>query len=142
MRTKDEQKQYYQDNKERINEKNKKYKEAHKEEIREKSKKYYKKYYENNKEKIAIKSRKWHRKRLYGVTQEEFDCMLVNQENKCAICRRHLDKPFVDHDHTTKKVRELLCGLCNAFIGQAREDSIILMSAIQYLKKHKEQNNV
>jgi|ERR1700733_4166403 len=94
------------------------------------------KAYPANKEKQ--KSSK--RKSLYRITQSSFDAMLADQDNKCAICRSRLEVPFVDHDHTTKKVRELLCRFCNAFIGLAKEDPVILLGAVQYLKKHKETN--
>ena len=75
----------------------------------------------------------------YGLTLEEFDQILISQNNKCAICKS--DNPggrgtfHVDHNHTTGQVRGLLCHWCNFMIGQCKEDPEILRSGIDYLKK-------
>ena len=45
---------------------------------------------------------------------------------------------FIDHDHTTKKVRGLLCLWCNTVIGFAKDNIETLKNAITYLKKHKQ----
>ena len=44
----------------------------------------------------------------------------------------------VDHDHTTGKVRELLCHNCNRALGLLQENVEIIQSALDYLNKHKE----
>ena len=78
----------------------------------------------------------------FGLTTEAFSEMLERQGGKCAICQTsnfnfsHGKRPHVDHDHTTGKVRGLLCGKCNVALGHARDDVKILESAINYLKKH------
>jgi hypothetical protein len=61
----------------------------------------------------------------YGVTPERYAEMLMQQEGKCAICKRdnpnngYTNKHFdVDHCHRTGKVRGLLCRQCNAMLGQ------------------------
>lgn len=83
-----------------------------------------------------------HRLRKYGVTREEFDRMLKEQDGKCAICKtfepgpRALSTLQVDHDHETGKVRGLLCQACNTLIGKAREDVTILMAAALYLTRN------
>jgi hypothetical protein len=81
-------------------------------------------------------------KRRYGVTTEWFDRCLHEQAGGCAICSKPFgDKkpnlPCVDHNHGTKKVRGLLCMKCNAVIGHANEDIIILQNAISYLNNNK-----
>lgn len=57
---------------------------------------------------------------LYGITLDDFNVMLKEQNDRCAIC--HTNVPggpgspgsfAVDHDHTTGKVRGLLCARCN-----------------------------
>lgn len=80
-------------------------------------------------------------KRMYGITLEQHDQMLKDQDYKCAICKT--DKPDgtgnqfnVDHCHTTGKVRGLLCWSCNSFIGYSKENIPSLESAISYLKLH------
>lgn len=63
------------------------------------------------------KSRKDSRlKRLFNISSEMWDAMFWLQGGKCAICQKLFDNPrdiHVDHDHDTKKVRGLLCLLCN-----------------------------
>jgi hypothetical protein len=92
------------------------------------------------------RTRQWHSKRYYylkykyGITEQQYDEMLKLQDNKCAICgssstkdkKRH--RLMVDHCHTTKKVRGLLCSSCNKAIGLMSDSPKILMSAIKYLK--------
>jgi hypothetical protein len=78
-------------------------------------------------------------KSQYGITMADFENKLKEQNNCCAICES--DKPggngnfYVDHNHTTGKVRGLLCHWCNFMIGQSREDINILKAGIKYLKK-------
>ncbi|NGZ94966.1 MAG: hypothetical protein CV089_02325 [Nitrospira sp. WS110] len=44
--------------------------------------------------------------------------MLETQHGVCAICQKRVQYHlFVDHDHSTGKVRGLLCGWCNAALG-------------------------
>jgi hypothetical protein len=76
----------------------------------------------------------------YGITVADYDAMYARQGGKCAICDTFKEKGklVVDHNHKTGKVRELLCHLCNAMIGCAREDIAILAAAAAYL--HREQH--
>ena len=87
---------------------------------------------------------KAHRKRdklklLYGISVDDYDEMLARQNGCCAICGSELiggQQTHIDHNHTTGKVRALLCGHCNRMLGQAREDPEILAKAIEYLQSH------
>lgn len=74
----------------------------------------------------------------YGITLEDYAAMLERQQGQCAICGTADEKLVVDHNHITGKVRSLLCHLCNALIGCAREDIAILVRAAAYL--HAEQH--
>lgn len=65
-----------------------------------------------------------HRRRAnlasFGLSPEHYDLMLEAQEGGCAICAGacKTGKPLaVDHDHTTGRVRALLCFICNARVG-------------------------
>jgi hypothetical protein len=79
-------------------------------------------------------------KKYYKITVEEYKSLLRKQRNRCAICRIKLSTPHVDHDHKTKKVRELLCRHCNHLLGNAKENINTLLRAINYLKKHRRKN--
>lgn len=84
-----------------------------------------------------------HRKRrTYGVTPERFADMLVEQANRCALCRNEFKDArdtHIDHDHTTGAVRALLCGECNMGLGKFLDSSSLLRAAAQYLDKHRAQ---
>lgn len=82
-------------------------------------------------------------KRTYGVTLKWYKEQYKNQKGLCAICNqegflmdpnRHRTKLVVDHNHTTKEVRGLLCHNCNRGIGLLQEDTSVLKSAINYLE--------
>lgn len=77
--------------------------------------------------------------RKYNITKSEYDNMVKEQNNKCAICnKKNLNRNLcVDHCHKTGKVRELLCDKCNTSIGKFNDDIELLEKAISYLKKHK-----
>lgn len=79
----------------------------------------------------------YQKKCKYGLSQEEYENLFVKQNNKCAICGREFDetlKAFVDHCHTTDKVRGLLCTNCNTLLGMARDSIEVLNNAIAYLQ--------
>jgi hypothetical protein len=69
----------------------------------------------------------------YGITLEDYRALLERQQGKCAICGVTEERLKVDHNHRTGKVRGLLCHLCNAMIGCAREEIAILASAAAHL---------
>ena len=71
-----------------------------------------------NPTKDQAKQRKTKLKMLYGITPEQYDAMFQAQGGVCKICGSPPDKKAlaVDHNHTTKKVRGLLCGRCNRIL--------------------------
>jgi hypothetical protein len=75
--------------------------------------------------------------RKYGLTEAHYTTMLERQGGGCAICGTK-DCPSgvrlaVDHDHSTGKVRGILCSPCNTAIGKLRDDTSLMQRAIQYL---------
>lgn len=72
-------------------------------------------------------------KALYGITIDDYETMFARQGGQCAICGRGDQKLVVDHHHATGRVRSLLCHLCNAMIGCAREQPEILQRGAAYL---------
>jgi len=85
--------------------------------------------------------RKSNRKRLYGLSDFDYNLLLETQKGLCGICKvpeRELAKRLhVDHDPVTNIVRGLLCHGCNTGLGLLREDVDILIYAVEYLKKSK-----
>ena len=91
------------------------------------------------------KRKNYHLKRLYGITLEEYKEKLANQGEGCAICGVKIPGGngthfYVDHNHTTGQVRDLLCHNCNFVIGYAKEDIDILKAVINYLEIWGEQS--
>jgi hypothetical protein len=82
-------------------------------------------------------------KRMYGITQQDYDKMLLEQNNQCAICGttepkgRHTSNYFVvDHCHNSGKVRKLLCHNCNTALGLVGDNISTIEEMIKYLQKH------
>ena len=72
-------------------------------------------------------------KRKYGIGQADYECMLEEQNNSCAICQSG-GPLVVDHCHTTGTVRGLLCSSCNLGLGIFKDNVSTLKSAMEYLK--------
>lgn len=79
-----------------------------------------------------------------GLTQEQYDQMVADQDGLCAICDEPPtadDNPrtsvlHIDHDHATGKVRQLLCWRCNCGLGNFADDIDRMAAALAYLVKH------
>jgi hypothetical protein len=69
------------------------------------------------------------------MTVSEHEEMVNAQNGQCAICNERT-KLVIDHCHTTKKVRALLCDHCNKGLGFFSDKTELLKSAIAYLEKH------
>jgi len=82
-----------------------------------------------------------HLRYSYGITLTDYNTMLEQQQECCAICKRHESlfkrRLHVDHDHNTGKVRQLLCIDCNHLLGRAKDNINILLASIDYLNRHK-----
>lgn len=69
-------------------------------------------------------TREQHRLKKFGLTPEEFEKMLEDQDGLCGICAKKFnltgpnhERPQIDHDHNTGRVRGLLCFKCNVSLG-------------------------
>jgi hypothetical protein len=108
----------------------------------EKAKLSKKKWRQNNPIKVSLLKQK-HKLLKYGITIENYNEMLINQNNVCIICLRpetmtrgnKLQSFSVDHCHKTGKVRGLLCSKCNTAIGLFDDNPILVRSAMMYLLK-------
>lgn len=76
--------------------------------------------------------------RLYGLTQLEWDQMLIHQSGRCAICSVEFkgNGPHTDHSHKTGKVRELLCARCNSLTGQEETNPGLFKKILTYIESH------
>lgn len=87
-------------------------------------------------------------KRVFGLTRENYNEKLKNQNFVCAICEQPekslnsntgtLKLLAVDHCHKTNNIRGLLCWRCNGTLGKIEDNIELLQSMIDYLTKHKE----
>lgn len=101
-----------------------------------------KRYYEKHKEKIKERraGKRYNMPRLYGINSEEYATMLEEQLGVCAICSKPSEENthgrlYVDHCHSRKKVRGLLCNNCNVGLGKFKDDSEFLRKAAEYLNE-------
>ena len=80
---------------------------------------YRKRYKKANPIKRSLTVRKSNLKRLYGLTIEDYDGMLIAQNGVCAICKEGPSefRLAVDHNHETGAIRGLLCNSCNVRLG-------------------------
>jgi hypothetical protein len=77
-------------------------------------------------------------RKLYGITLEERDAMIVKQNNRCPVCLREFytaigTEPHTDHDHDSGWVRGIACENCNHALGSFHDDVDVMQRAIEYL---------
>lgn len=93
-------------------------------------------YYQRNKDKA--KNRMLIRN--YGITLDEYNEMLENQNGQCYICGKHhslqTKSLSVDHCHKTGNVRRLLCSNCNTSLGLLKEDIDRVKKMIRYIEEN------
>lgn len=100
------------------------------------------KIYDERRDKEVVREQAWQRR--YGITRDDYNKLLDEQEGKCAICstteigRKGHTHFHVDHCHTTGKVRGLLCDLCNRGLGYFKDSEETLTKAASYLEKYNE----
>ena len=68
------------------------------------------------------------------LSLEQFEELVAAQEGKCAICGVEPDLLYVDHDHVTGRVRELLCHSCNVLLGYGKDSADVLDLGVSYLE--------
>ena len=92
---------------------------------------------------MTLRPRESKLRSAYGITAEDYEVMAESQGFACAVCEEPDDRvseagvPMalsVDHDHSTGKVRSLLCHRCNTAIGLLRDDPNIVDRVAEYLR--------
>lgn len=119
------------------------YRERHGEAFRAAQREYRKKYAAT--EQGKKQRRKETLKHNYGITPEDYDKLLVEQNGLCAICganepgrgHQHFS---VDHDHETGVVRGLLCNNCNRGLGLLGDNIEGIKRALNYLQTTQEEH--
>ena len=119
-------------------------------ENKDKRKIYKKNYQEAHPEEFKLRKRNESLKKKYGITQVEYDVILIRQNYCCAICGRNQDnfkrQLAVDHIHVAgydelpikekpKYIRGLLCYTCNRQVG-ILENIFDLQKMIRYLDNY------
>jgi len=97
------------------------------------------KWNRENKERRKVIIQKNNYKKRYGLSVEQKQELIDNQDGKCAICTNDLKDTHdvcVDHCHKTNKIRGILCRKCNLGIGHLNDSIEILKSAQKYLEKY------
>jgi hypothetical protein len=97
-----------------------------------------------NPERTKRENRSTNIRRHRGMTEALFDRMFVEQQGRCGMCSQSMradgkkcaSSAHIDHNHTTGKVRELLCHRCNTGFGLFDEDVEVLSMAIAYALRH------
>lgn len=87
-----------------------------------------------------------HLQRKYNMDLGEYQTLYFSQKGRCLICTKEQKSLLttritkgkkevlvVDHNHSTGKVRGLLCQKCNQGIGLFEENCISLRNAISYI---------
>jgi hypothetical protein len=133
------QREYYADNREKVIEAQKIYSKLHPEVNRKARAKYRSKMGPLRTELEILRRRQ--------ITLERYHAMLVEQDDRCAICNRKenrksrnggITRLCIDHCHETNAVRGLLCHSCNTAIGKLEDNLELILKAHDYVKYHKE----
>ena len=83
-----------------------------------------------------------HLRLTYGIGLDEYNALLTVQNHRCAGCGiasndAPRQKLYVDHCHSTGKIRGLLCQHCNTALGMVKDNIETLSSLISYIKQQK-----
>lgn len=103
--------------------------------------KYHRDYKERvGKDVLKRKHRAWRLPKVYGISLEDYEKLLLNQNFSCALCLRSqasFKRGYslaVDHNHKTGEIRGLLCYACNKLLGRV-EDVEYFTRVRNYLDK-------
>ena len=124
-------------------------------------KEYHRQWNEKNKDRIKQQKKEYYQqtkkertdtdiKYKYGISLEQYNTMRKDQNYSCVCCgiteieleelypNSQHKKLFIDHCHESKKVRALLCGRCNTFIGYIEKRADLLDIVLKYINEHKQ----
>lgn len=86
------------------------------------------------------KKQEYYLRRVYGMTVSEWQTLYKKQGGLCAACGEPPTPKglAVDHDHTTGRVRALLCIKCNAALGGLDDSPVKVAKLLQYILNFQE----
>ena len=73
------------------------------------------------------------------IAKAQIEALYEQAASRCEICgadERPGRKLAIDHNHQTGNIRGLLCRSCNLGLGSFRDDSLLLLSAVEYLARN------
>ena len=85
-----------------------------------------------------------HLKSNFGISLDQYNQKLEQQQGLCAVCHKTETKAnqfgivalAVDHDHTTGKIRGLLCMKCNRALGMLGDSVETISNLLKYRSKY------
>src|ERR1017187_583422 len=88
--------------------------------------------------------RRKYRRKVYGISNEEYEVLLAAQDGGCACCKTPINDVInqdwdrtqaghVDHNHETGGIRGILCFHCNIGIGHLGDSAEGVQRALDYL---------
>lgn len=89
--------------------------------------------YRNRKLATPEKQRQYFLKYKYNLTEQDIEELKSAQDYVCTICKEEPEVWNVDHDHSTGRVRGMLCWNCNTGIGKLGDDPNRVLNAFTYL---------
>ena len=92
----------------------------------------------NKKNAYGVRSR--YLKRNYGISLEDYELMIGDQNNCCAVCKAteaggKFNKRFMIDKSPSGTVRGLLCNSCHTIVKEVGDNLQTLESMIEYLSK-------
>ena len=115
----------------KFKEANKKWADANPEKIKE--------YIKRSNDKRQVWRRNYRMNKRYGLSLIDYNAMVESQRGLCAAngCLETVygGRLSVDHDHSTGKVRGLLCHGCNSALGRVDDSIEKLKGLIAYLER-------
>lgn len=100
---------------------------------------HYNKWKSSGASRDKEKTHKYWIKHTYKISYEEYEKLVIKYNGKCGICNKPDVAGFrlaVDHNHTTGKVRGLLCSKCNRAIGLFDDNVKTILKAAEYLNEN------
>lgn len=72
--------------------------------------------------------------RVYGITKQQYEELDLGYCPICLSIWNNTTRPCVDHDHSTGRVRGLLCLYCNRYrVGHFRDPDLV-QRIVDYLR--------